>query len=62
MTHRSDAMKSVIQNHILTKFCVGGDIKFKKILISSNSKLKLLSIDMHVINIVTLESEILQMF
>ena len=30
VTHRSDAVKSVIQNHILSKFCVGGDIKFKK--------------------------------
>ena len=29
MTHRSDAVKSVIQNHILSKFCVGGDMKFK---------------------------------
>jgi len=62
MTHRSDAMKSVIQNHILTKFCVGGDMKFKNFDFNLNSKLKLLSIDMHVINIVTLELEILQMF
>ena len=29
MTHRSDAMKSVIQNHILTKFCVGDAMKLK---------------------------------
>ena len=29
MTHRSDAAKSVIQNHIFCKFCVGGNMKFK---------------------------------
>ena len=29
MTHRSDAVKSVTQKHILSKFCVGGDIKLK---------------------------------
>ena len=29
MTRSSDAVKSVIQNHILSTFCVGVDIKFK---------------------------------
>jgi len=29
MTHSSDAIKSVIQNHILSNFCVGVVIKFK---------------------------------
>ena len=29
MTHRSDAMKSMIQNHIFSKFCVGGIMNFK---------------------------------
>ena len=31
MTHRSDAVKSVVQNHILSNFCVGVVIKFKNI-------------------------------
>ena len=30
MTHRSDAVKSVIQNHTFSKFCVGGDMKIQK--------------------------------
>jgi len=29
MIHRSDAVKSVVQNHILSNFCVGVVIKFK---------------------------------
>ena len=29
MTHSSDAVKSVVQNHILSNFCVGVVIKFK---------------------------------
>jgi len=29
MTHSSDAVKSIVQNHILSNFCVGVLIKFK---------------------------------
>ena len=29
MTHSSDAVKSVVQNHILSNFCADAVIKFK---------------------------------
>ena len=50
MTHSIDAVKSFIQNLILSNFCVGVFIKFK-IFDNTDLNLNLQLIDMHILNL-----------